>query len=108
MLTSTCPLPDCDRPLIGTRCPSCGDPARLEFECDLPGGGVRTWRSFDEAAGWAVACSASTGLPVYVDVLCWTRAAAHAFGCLEDYDADVDASVTKRVKVSAADLGRVA
>ena len=44
--------------------------------------------------------SAHSGLPA--------RAAAHAFGCLDDYDSDPEASVTKRVTITATDHGRVA
>lgn len=96
----------CSEPLTGalrTYCGTCGDPTNLEFEVES-----LTFKTFAEAAVHAIGRALSSGEPINVDALCWTRAAAHAFGCLDDYDSDPEASVTKRVTINATDLGRVA
>lgn len=83
-------------------CGTCGDPTNLEFQVES-----RTFKTFAEAAVHAIGRALTRGESSDVDVLCWTRAAAHAFGCLEDYDSDPEASVTKRVTIKATDLGQV-
>ena len=60
--------------------------------------------NFKEACTFAIGHSISTGEAVNVDVLCYTRGAAHKFGI---YDYDPDASVTTRVVIRAEDTGKV-
>ena len=65
---------------------------------------------FDEAAGTAIARCCSNGATVFIDVIAWTRAAAHRFGGsdgAEEYDEDPEASVHKRIVVKAEDIGRI-
>lgn len=100
----------CSEPLTGTRrtyCGPCGDPTNLRFEVETAAL-CGPFKAFAEAVTHAVGRSLSSGEPINVDVLCWSRAAAHAFGCLDDYDSDPEASVTKRVTITATDHGRVA
>jgi len=83
----------------------------LEFAVDDASGRQRTFRTFDEAAGFAVAVAASTGRAVNVDVLAWSRAAARFYGGdygAEQYDEDPVASVFDRIVVRADHVGRVA
>lgn len=80
----------------------------LEYAVDDASGRERIFASFDEAASFAVAISASTDRPVNIDTLCWTRAAAVAAGLEDEYDDDPDASVTQRITITAAHIGRVA
>jgi len=82
----------------------------LEFAVEDASGRERTFKTFDEAAGFAVSIAASTGRDVAVDALAWSRAAAkfyHGDYGAEEYDADPDASVFDRVVISAEHVGRV-
>lgn len=68
------------------------------------------FRSFDEAAGAAVAM-ATTGERVNIDVLVWSRSGARWFGgdaAVEQYDEDPDASVFERIEVKANVVGKIA
>lgn len=80
------------------------NPAGLEYHVD-----DRVFKSFDAAAGFAVAISAATGRGVDIDVITWTRAAAKAYAGAhgaEVYDEDPDASVHDRIQVQAEATGR--
>lgn len=97
-------------------CLACDDPTNIDFQVDF-GGETKTFKSFDEAAGFAVVRAASrftsegpgfTSEGLCIDVLCYTRAAAHSFGCLEEFDRDPEASVTCRLRIKVADEGSVA
>lgn len=71
---------------------------------------IGTYKTFDEAAGVAVARSASTGEKVEINVLIYSKAGARWYGgdhALEEYDADPDASVHDRIVVKAESTGRV-
>jgi hypothetical protein len=83
----------------------------LEFQLEDAGGSTRTFKSFDEACGLAVAIAASTGREVEVNVLTWTKAAAKAYAGdhgVEVYEEDPEASVHDRIVIRAESQGRVA
>lgn len=83
----------------------------LEFQLEDAGGNTRTFKSFDEAAGLAVAVAASTGKEVELNVLTWSRAAAKAYAGdygVEVYEEDPEASVHDRIVIKAESQGRVA
>lgn len=83
----------------------------LEFAVDDAGGRQRTFKDFDEAAGFAIAIAASNGQPVNLDVLISSKSAARAWGgddAVEQYNEDPDASVSDRIIIRAEHIGRVA
>lgn len=83
----------------------------LEFAVDDASGKERIFKTFDEAAGFAVVVGFGHGEPVNLDVLCWSRAAAKAWGghdAAEQYDEDPEASVHDRLEISVNYVGRVA
>ncbi len=83
----------------------------VEFAVDDALGNQRTFKSFDEAAGFAVSMAASMGKDVNLDVLVWSKAGAKAYGGssgVEVYEEDPDASVFERIVVRADAQGRVA
>jgi hypothetical protein len=83
----------------------------LEFAVDDASGNERIFKSFDEAAGFAISLACSDGEEHNIDVLCWSKAAARAWGgedAVESYREDPDASVTQRIVVRAENVGRVA
>jgi hypothetical protein len=79
----------------------------VEYAVDDASGHQRVFKTFDEAAGFAVSLAASSGR-VSLDVLCWSKAGAKAVGLEEEYDEDPDASVTSRLEISVNHVGRVA
>jgi hypothetical protein len=82
----------------------------LEFAVDDVGGRERIFKSFDEAAAFAVSIAASTGRTVNLDVLTWSRAAARKWqgdSGAEAYDEDPEASVFERIEIRADSVGRV-
>lgn len=77
----------------------------LEFEV-----GSRSFKSVHEASSTAISIALSTGEPVEIDVLTWSRAAAVAYAGADggdQYDEDPEASVFDRIIVRAESLGRV-
>ena len=84
----------------------------LEYAVNDASGTQRIFKTFGKAAELAVAMSASHGgTPVNVDVLCWTRGAAVAYGgdvSGEIYDEDPEASVHDRIVIRAESQGRIA
>ena len=83
----------------------------LEFHVKMHGGSTRVFASFAEAVEMAVINSIGDGTPVDVDVIAWSRKAARAFGGddgVETYNEDPDASIHKRITITAEDLGRIA
>lgn len=70
--------------------------------------GEHVFKKFDEAAAHAVAIAATRGRTEYIDVVIWSRAGARAWGDVETYDEDPDASVFERIEVKAHSLGRIA
>lgn len=84
--------------------------ADIEFSVDDASGRERIFKTFDEAAGFAVSL-ASTGRPWNLDVLVWSRSGARAYGgdhAVEQYDEDPEASVFERLEISVNYVGRVA
>lgn len=82
----------------------------VEFAVDDDSGQQRTFRDFDEAAGFAVAMGA-TGRDVYLDVLIWSKAGARFYGgddAVEQYEEDPEASVFERLEIRVNPIGRVA
>lgn len=94
----------------GYYCAACGDPGFYEYSVSdrysgLEVGGIH---SAQEAISRAVARSISCGREQEIDLMCGSRAAAHVVGELSSYDEDPEASVTRRIIISAKDLGRIA
>lgn len=82
----------------------------VEYAVDDASGQQRTFKTFDEAAGFALAIAVSGRPDVYLDVLIWTRAGARWYGgddAVEQYDEDPDASVFERFEISVNAMGRV-
>ena len=83
----------------------------LEFSVDDAQGHEKIFKDFDKACGFAVSLSASTGQTKFVDVLIYSKAAAHVWGgdeAVENYMEDPEASVSDRIKIDAQAIGRVA
>lgn len=83
----------------------------VEFSVDDAGGKERIFKTFDEAAGFAVAIAGSTGKTVNLDVLIYSKAGARAWGgddAVEEYESDPDASVSERIEITAQSVGRIA
>jgi hypothetical protein len=86
----------------------------VEFAVEFAGprgGQEKMHRSFEEAAGTAIAMAASTGQEVYLDVLIYSKAGARWWGgdtAVEMYEEDPEASISQRVIVRAEDEGRIA
>ena len=84
--------------------------ADVEFAVDDASGQQRTFKDFDEAAGFAVSMAASGRDDVNLDVLIWSRAGARAYGgddAVEQYDEDPEASVFERLEIRVNPVGRV-
>lgn len=82
----------------------------VEFAVDDASGNERIFKTFDEAAGFAVGLAVS-GRRSHVDVLVSTRAGAKWWGgddAVQIYDEDPEASVFERIVVQASSEGRVA
>jgi len=83
----------------------------VEYAIDDPSGQEHNFRTFDDAAGFAVSLAASTGSSVYIDVLIFSRDGARSYGgsdAVVDYNEDPEASVFERIEVKANSEGRVA
>lgn len=83
----------------------------LEFAVDDAGGHERVFKTFDEAAAFAVSIAASTGRTVNLDVLAWSPEGARAWSGdsgEEEYHEDPEASVFERIEIKADSVGRVA
>ena len=81
----------------------------IEFAVDDASGRQRTFKTWDEAAGFATSLAAS-GRDVNLDVLAYSRAGARAFmgdEGAEMYDEDPDASVFERLQITVNPRGRV-
>ena len=82
----------------------------LEFAVEDHSGRERIFKSFDEAAAFAVGLAASDGRKHNLDVLIWSRAGARAWGgsdALERYNEDPEASVFERIEITADSVGRI-
>lgn len=83
----------------------------VDFEVTDLSGNPHRFRTFDEAAGFAVSVSASFGGSVYIDVVVWSKAGARFYAGddgVEEYEEDPEASVFDRLVVRADSQGRVA
>jgi hypothetical protein len=87
----------------------------VEFAVDDARGKQRTFKKFDEAAGFAISVAATLettgdrGTSV-LDVLVWSRAGAKWYGgddAVEQYDEDPEASVFQRFEIKVTAQGRV-
>lgn len=86
------------------------EPGDVEFAVDDASGRERIFKTFDEAAGFAVSLAAS-GRTVDLDVLIWSVAGARAYGgddAVELYNEDPEASVFERLEITVNSVGRVA
>lgn len=83
----------------------------VEYAVDDASGKQRTFKSSNEAAGFAIALSMSHGKPVNLDVLVHSPAGARWYRGSSDgvteYEEDPEASVFDRIVISAESTGRV-
>ena len=83
----------------------------VEYAVDDASGKQRTFKSSNEAAGFAVSIAMSHGKPVNLDVLVHSPAGARWYRGSSDgvaeYEEDPEASVFDRIVVSAESIGRV-
>jgi len=81
----------------------------VEFAVDDASGRERIFKTFDEAAGFAVSLAAS-GRESAIDVLIWSEEGAEAYGgddAVEQYLEDPDASVFERLEIKVNNAGSV-
>lgn len=85
--------------------------ADVEYAVDDASGRQRTFKSSNEAAGFAVSLAMSHGRPVNLDVLVHSPAGARWYRGSSDgvseYEEDPEASVFDRIVVTAESTGRV-
>lgn len=82
----------------------------VEFAVDDGQGRERIFKTFDEAAGFAVSMAATGRPDVYLDVLVWSAKGAEWYAGddgVERYEEDPDASVFERFEISVNYVGRV-
>lgn len=82
----------------------------VEFAVEDASEKERIFKTFDSAAGFAVAIAASTGRKVPINVLIYSKSGARWWGgdeAVELYLLDPEASVSERIVVSADSEGRV-
>lgn len=82
----------------------------VEFSVEDAGGNERIFKTFNEAAGFAVSLAVSDGTEHSVDVLVFSAAGARWLGgddAVESYREDPDASVHERIVITAQAVGRV-
>lgn len=83
----------------------------LEFHVTDASGKTQVFKKADDAAGFAVSMALSDGRPHDLDVICWSKAAARAYGgdeAVAIYEEDPDASVFERITIRADSQGRIA
>jgi len=81
----------------------------LEFSVDDASGEERIFKTFDEAASFALTIACSRG-EANLDVLIYSEEGAAAYGCddaVEAYREDPDASVSERFEIKVNNVGRV-
>ncbi len=84
------------------------DPTQVEFAVDDAGGEERVFKTFGEAAGFAVSIAASNGQTVNLDVLVFSPQGARAYGgddAVDQYNEDPEASVFERIEIRADVVG---
>jgi hypothetical protein len=81
----------------------------VEYAVDDAAGKQRTFKKFDEAAGFALSIAVARGESV-LDVLVWSKAGAKWYGgddAVEEYNEDPEASVFQRFQIKVNAQGRV-
>ncbi len=82
----------------------------VEFAVEDGGGDEHIFKTFDEAAGFAISLAASDGRAHNIDVLVWSEAGAKRLGgavAVEQYREDPEASVFERFEIRVNAVGRV-
>lgn len=82
---------------------------QVEYAVDDASGKERIFKTFDEAAGFAVAVALS-GREANLDVLIWDEEGAEWYGgddAVEQYNEDPEASVFERFEIRVNAVGRV-
>jgi len=83
--------------------------AEVDFAVEDGGGKERIFKTFDEAAGFAIVMAASTG-ESHLDILIWSEEGAEWYGgddAVEQYNEDPEASVFERFEIKVNAVGRV-
>lgn len=81
----------------------------VEFAVDDAGGKERIFKTFDEAAGFAVVLALSDGREKHIDVLIYSHAGARWYGGDDFADSWYDEdSVSDRIHIRAESYGAVA
>lgn len=83
---------------------------QVEYAVDDAGGKERIFKTFDEAAGFAVAIALTGREHVNLDVLIWDKSGARFYGgedAVEQYEEDPEASVFERFEIKVNAVGRV-
>lgn len=83
----------------------------VEYAVDNLSGKEHIFKTFDEAAPFALNMAIAGGVKVNLDVLVYSRAGARFVGgdsSVEQYDEDPAASVFERITIKAEPKGRVA
>jgi hypothetical protein len=81
----------------------------VEYAVDDTGGNEHVFKTFDEAAGFALSIAVARGESA-LDVLIWSKAGARAYGgddAVEQYEEDPEASVFERFEIKVNAVGRV-
>jgi hypothetical protein len=81
----------------------------VEYAVDDAAGKQRTFKKFDEAAGFALSIAVARGESV-LDVLVWSKAGAKWYGgddAVAEYNEDPEASVFQRFQIKVNAQGRV-
>jgi hypothetical protein len=81
----------------------------VEYAVNDASGKERTFKTFDEAAGFALSMAVSRG-ETDLDVLIWSEEGAEWYGgddAVEQYNEDPEASVFERFEISVNAVGRV-
>jgi len=82
----------------------------VEFAVDDSNGRERIFKTFDEAAAFAVVIAADRG-DSHIDVLIWSKAGARFYGgdeAVDWYEEDPEASVFERLEITVNNVGRIA
>jgi len=81
----------------------------VDYAVDDASGHERTFKVFDEAAGFAISLAVS-GRDVDLDVLIWSEEGAEWYGgddAVEQYNEDPEASVFERFEIKVNAVGRI-
>lgn len=83
---------------------------QVEYAVDDASGEERIFKTFDEAAGFAVGIALTQGQTVNLDVLIFDKSGARFYGgydAVEQYEEDPEASVFERFEIQVNAVGRV-